>query len=208
MQDGVVYVNPYIHTDWMKKDPGFHPFGAQLKIPEGAGAGAGRISDPAMAEFKAKGARACVDKLVCTRHSHGAPMALLGLRDSDQPFGGKLWMQGGQLRAYGDLLAFAASRGEAECGVGGRAEVLIGVFYTSAEDHPSSTIQPCYASYVPYDKVLASMQADHNHRGGLLLVSLAELRAVTDDDYDKPGSPWHRYPVLAATLALEHMPQF
>lgn len=143
---------------------------------------------------------ACADALITT-HVHGRPAALLSKRGPHVAFPNRWWMHGGALPAYDSLLDFLITRVQRECGVDilNATHTYVGLYRTCAPaDGPSaSTLQPCFAFYLPYEKIAhATTDEDHTDR-----------QLFTLDEYQSlPEHERHWYPgrVLERVLPSLH----
>ena len=167
----------------------------EIIVPDGHEKG--WVSDEAHREHRAKREVACVDVVICTRLPGGEPAVVAIKRAPDQSFGGKWWMQGGEVSSYIGFAEFVAERAKRECGVAPMIEGMIGVFRTCAEDHIGDTLQVCYVGSIPYAE-LERAQADKDH---------SALRLLTKNDLDDlPEGERHWYPMRVFYLALATTP--
>lgn len=147
---------------------------------------------------------ACADLALVTRLDDGTPAALLGRRSATAPWPEVWWIFGGATAAYGNIEEWIAERVKQECGVEAVPQALLGVYRTCAPREDGivgSTIQVCYAAYVDLEEIRRSMRADRGHTE-LRLFSAETLRLLLHQE-DKTV---HWYPVKAACLAMEYMP--
>jgi len=155
----------------------------------------GRVeNDATMVEYRNAKGMACTDLLIATKKPDGKYGVVLSRRKKTDPFGGFWWMHGGSIGAYMSIESFIATRAPKESGVKVKPQVLIGVYYTSAEDFPQSTIQPLYASLVPHD-ALANVTTDANHDS---------IRTFTTEDLGQLSrEERHWYPMSTSMLLLK-----
>jgi len=160
-------------------------------LPEGV---VGRVeNDATMVEYRSAKGQACTDHLIATKRPDGKHAVVLSKRNIAEPFGGFWWMHGGSIGAYMSIVSFIASRSLSESGVKVKPQVLIGVYYTSAPDSPQSSVQPLYASLVPY-KALETVTTDAKHDS---------IRAFTTEDLGHLlPEERHWYPMSTSLLLL------
>ena len=195
--NGVILENPFIRDDWKR---GVRVDSTQIdevNIPDGVMPG---VSPDIYNAYRQGRDSACVDIAIITKLSDGKPAILLSLRKKDVCFGGKWWIYGGALQAYTTVEDFITGRASKECGVSVKPEVLVGVYRTIAGDHIGSTLQPCYASRVPFEAIQAKMATDSNHEN-IRLFTLEELDAIPEWEH-------HWYPMRVARIALKSVPGY
>ena len=184
-----------LELQWSKRDPFPADSLQTCEVPEGVNRGA---VPEVYAGYRQGLHGACCDKAIVTRQPNGKPAIMLSLRKKSVCFGGVWWIYGGAIHAYRDIAAFVSERAASECGVEVPPHVLIGVYMTNASDHIGSTMQPCFASFVPYDTIMQKMRTDSGH-GDVRLFTTEELRQI-------PESEQHWYPMRIAHRTLESLP--
>lgn len=198
--DGVIMENGSLHPgNWGKQPLGeWFPVG----IPEGVKP-ASSASLEAYQGYRCVYDGACADLVVVTRTKDGNPAALLAERGPNAPWPGVWWMFGGAIAAYRRPDEWIVERVKQECGLTVNPEVLLGVYRTCAPrkgGKVASTMQLCYASYVPIDKI-AGARVDRAHTS-LKLFTEPTLKGLLQKG--DPSAHW--YPVRAACLAMRCMP--
>lgn len=191
--DAVLFENPFIADDWRNKKNRIESFPLGT-VPDGVTNG---VPFDVYNGYRRGRDSACADLFLATRLPTGEPAGIMLVRNDDVCFGGKVWMVGGALQAYGSIEAFLANRAEAECGIYVVPEVFIGLYRTCAPDAIASTLQPCYASYVPYTEV-ERLRSDRNH-ARIEVISFKQFLTL-------PVAQYHWYPRRVATLALSNLP--
>lgn len=196
--DATFWENPDLVSDWALKRTHFKRFAAPHRLPDDVEVGR-FASDEAMREIRLTKNLFSMDVVIATRMPDGTPAVLLSKRKPTEGFGEKWWIYGGSPSAYAHLMPFLAKRAQRECGVPVEPEALIGFYYTSADDHPQSTAQPCYATLVPYEAVVAKMSTDPNHES-VNVFTAADLKKI-------PEAEQHWYPLHVARRALSALAQ-
>ncbi len=195
--DCIIIENSTVKTDWQISNTRLVKHApAPAQMPQGV---VPRVhSGEAFDQVKLAKDLACVDIVIVTRMPDGQHAVLLSKRKASDPFGGLWWIHGGSLGSYMDVGEFIAERAQKECGVPVTPQVLIGVYRTSASNFPQSTLQPCYATVVPYEVIQKKMDTDGNHES-VKLFTWKDLDAI-----DPAEAHW--YPLRVANIALQHMP--
>jgi len=158
----------------------------------------GFVSNETTGEWRESKVIACADVVITTRLSDDTPAVVASLRAPNTPFGNCWWMQGGGIPGYTPLQKFVRDHAMKECGAEVKLEALIGFFYTNAEDHHQSTMQPCFVGSVPFDGLSEKLIADNQH---------ADVRLLTLRDLGElPKEQKHWYPATCFHAALESMP--
>lgn len=137
---------------------------------------------------------ACVDIVFATHLPNGKPAVLFSFRKKGVCFEEKWWIYGGALQSYCSIHHFISDRAEKECGVRASPQALVGVYRTMSDDAIGSTLQPCYATIVPYEEVRKKKQLDSGHND-VRLFTLEELEQI-------PEEHKHWYPMRVAKLVL------
>jgi hypothetical protein len=156
------------------------------------------LKDEEMVRMRQAKAFSCADVVIATRTPSGAPVILASKRKEGESFSGKWWMHGGGFAPYPLLREFALGRVEKECGITPRQLTLVGVYLTCAENIPTTTLQPCYVSDMPYDAVVRAMRTDPQHnRVGLF---------TAHDLINLPQEEKHWYPMRVFAKVLSTIP--
>ena len=142
---------------------------------------------------------ACTDIVFVTILPDGRPAVLLSFRKKGVCYGEKWWVYGGAIKSYCSIASFISDRAENECGVRSKPQALVGVYRTMSDDAIGSTLQPCYAAIVPYEKVREKQPLDSGH-DNVRLFTLVELEQI-------PSKNKHWYPMQVANLVLRALQQ-
>ncbi len=186
---------PEMTAQWLKGDPFPEDSLQTCMVPDEVTKGA---TPEAYIEYRKGLHGACVDKVIITRQPNGKPAVMLSLRKTNVCFAGTWWIYGGAVHAYRDVAAFVTERAASECGVEVPPQALVGVYITNSSGIVGSTLQPCYASFVPYDTIMEKMRTDSGH-GDVRLFTAEELGAI-------PEQQQHWYPKRIARRALAALP--
>lgn len=193
--DCILQLNRSIREDWRAKWHGVTYLPSPTKVPPNV---VTQLESYApISETKRAKDLVAVDGLVCTRMPDGSPAVLFSVR-APGAFGGKHWGYGGTTSAYGDIITFLEACVERESGVPFAAEVWVCNARTCAPELAQSTVNFCYAGYVPYEVVQSKKKTTADHR---------EPRLFTlQDVFNIPRDQAHWFPTRAAMMALENMP--
>ena len=192
--EGVILENNIFISEWRKGECR-EMYEDTIDVPEGVTPG---VSPDIYNAYRMGRDSACIDIVIVTSLEDGTPAVLMSKRADNVCYGGKWWIYGGALQSYRSVADFIGERARKECGVEVRPKALIGVYRTMSGDFVGSTLQPCYASFVPVAQIRDHKKVDDAH-SSVRLFTAGELSVM-------PAAESHWYPLRVAKIALEAFP--
>ena len=190
--------NPNVSIEWVSRDVALKGMPSPVSVPDGVIKYVPDADMDKVAFCRRAKEMGCADVIISARRPDGVPVVLLSKRKRSEAFGGKWWVYGGSLPAYGDVHEFISGRAEKECGFKVTPQVLIGFYRTSAPDYPQSTMQPCFGAVVPFQAIERVASVDQNH-DAIAMFTYLELVKIASAER-------HWYPIHVAEIAIHNMP--